>query len=232
MASFFPYIPIRVYHSVSKLSKIADIITEAMDFLHQLVEWTTSFAGTPHGLWALFWLAFAESSFFPVPPDLLQIAWSVLEPRQSFLYAALTLAGSLLGAVLGYAIGFFGGRPLLKKLISQEKIQFVEKQFNKYDVWAIGIAGFTPIPYKIFTISGGAFRIPFLRFLVVSFFSRGARFFLVASILYFFGETAKDIVLKNVNLLGIAFVLLLIGGFVFVSFYPKLKREPRKNGLS
>ena len=185
--------------------------------MQALVEWTLNLANTTYVLWGLFGVAFAESSFFPVPPDVLQIALSVAEPRKAFLYASISLVGSVLGAALGYWVGLVGGRPLLRRLLAEKKMSLIEDYYHRYDVWAIGIAGFTPIPYKLFTISGGAFKIDFPRFIFVSIIARGARFFLVAAILYLFGPAVQSVILRNLNIITIVFVILLIGGFWAVS---------------
>ncbi len=173
------------------------------------------------GPFGLFLLAFAESSFFPVPPDVLLIALALAKPEASFALALITTVGSVLGAALGYFIGKKGGRPLLEKMFSKDKIRLVEGHFNKYDTWAVGIAGFTPIPYKIFTIAGGVFSINFPRFIIVSLLSRGARFFLVGGAIYFFGPTIKSLLDKYFNIFSIAFILLLVLGFVVFHFIAK-----------
>ncbi|MBF0253629.1 MAG: DedA family protein [Candidatus Omnitrophica bacterium] len=189
--------------------------------MHALIEWTVHLASTPYGAWGLFGIAFAEASFFPVPPDLLQIALSVAAPERAFFYAAIALVGSVTGAALGYAIGLIGGRPLCLKILKEQRMHTVEETFRKYDVWAIAVAGFTPIPYKVFAIAGGAFRIHFWRFIGVSVLSRGARFFLVAGTLYFFGEGIKDALYRNINLFSILFVALLAGGFLAAGWMGK-----------
>ncbi len=171
----------------------------------------------------LFLLSFAESSFFPVPPDILLIALALIEPKASFYLAFITTAGSVLGAIFGYFIGLKGGRPLLERFVSKEKITLIHNYFNKYEAWAIGIAGFTPIPYKIFTISAGVFYINFGRFVLVSILSRGTRFFLVGGAIYFFGPTIRFYIEKYFNLFSIAFVLLLVLGFIVMKFLMKKK---------
>lgn len=179
----------------------------------------------PYGPLGLFVLAFSESSFFPIPPDLLLIALALANPKTSFYLAAITTAGSVLGAIFGYFIGLKGGRPLLRRFVSEEKIRMVHNYFAKYDVWAIGIAGFTPIPYKVFTIAGGVFYIDFVRFVLVSILSRGARFFLVGTFLYFFGARAKVYIDEYFNLFSIAFVVLLIMGFYIITIVARRKRS-------
>ena len=171
-------------------------------------------AHTPVGDRALFGLAVAESVCFPLPPDLLLLALSFLNPQRSWDLAALCTLGSALGGVLGYALGRFGGRPVVERFVSAKTLLSIERQFQKYDVWAIAIAGFTPIPYKVFTISGGLFRIHFWRFVWVSLFSRGARFFLVAAIVVMVGEPARRFLQDSFEWVTVAFMVLLVGGFL------------------
>lgn len=186
-----------------------------------LVAWVISWATTPYGWVALFLNAVAESSFFPLPPDVLLIALSILRPPLAFGYAAICSLGSVLGGVVGYMLGLKGGRPLLQRLISEERIRFVERYYQKYDIWAVGIAGFTPIPYKAFTISAGVFALDLKRFILISLVSRSARFFLVGLMIFIFGETARLYLTKYIDKLSIAFVVLLILGFLAVRFFIK-----------
>ena len=185
-----------------------------LQWVHDLAQWMVGLAQTPAGPVGLFGLAVAEASFFPIPPDLLLLALCLVRPSESFLFAAICTAGSTVGGMLGFAIGRWGGRPLLERLVSAEKILLIERQFHKHDVWAVAIAGFTPIPYKLFTIAGGAFRLHFWRFAIVSVCSRGARFFLVATVVYVFGEQANRLVRDYFDVLTVGFAILLIGGFL------------------
>jgi membrane protein YqaA with SNARE-associated domain len=185
------------------------------------IAWVISWAYTPYGGAALFLNAVAEASFFPLPPDVLLIALSIFRPPWAFGYATICSLGSVLGGVIGYFLGLKGGRPLLKRLLSEERIRFVERYYQKYDVWAVGIAGFTPIPYKVFTISAGVFVLDLKRFILVSLVSRSARFFLVGLVIYLFGETAKTYLTKYMNTFSIAFVALLILGFLAVRYVAK-----------
>jgi len=182
--------------------------------MQKLAEWMVGLAKTPVGPAGLFGLAMAEAVVFPLPPDLLLLALCVLDPGNSFLYAGICLAGSTLGGMLGYALGRWGGRPALERFVSQEKIRGVERQFQRYDVWAVFLAGFTPIPYKIFTIASGVFRIRFGRFVAASIGSRGARFFLVGGTVFVFRDHARRIVEQYFELFTIAFAVLLVGGVV------------------
>src|SRR5690606_27734878 len=116
---------------------------------------------------SLFWLSFVESIFFPIPPDVVLLPLSALRPDGAPLYGLLATVGSVSGAAIGYAFGLWGGRPLLQRFVSGERIHQVETLFQRYDGWAIGIAGFTPIPYKVFTLAAGVFRLSIPRFLIV-----------------------------------------------------------------
>ena len=185
----------------------------------RLFEWIDQIAASPHpGLW-LFVIAFVESSFFPIPPDVLLITLGVATPEKAIWYAAVCSVASVLGGAFGYGIGLFGGRPVLKRLFRAEKIATVERLYDRYNAWATGIAGLTPIPYKVFTISGGAFKINFTVFMLASLVSRTLRFMTEGVLLYFFGEPIRDFLYGQFNWLSIAFVILLIGGFWLVHRY-------------
>ncbi len=140
------------------------------------------------GALGLFVLAFIESSFFPIPPDVALIPLALANPHLALFYAAVTTAGSVMGAVAGYYIGQKGGRPLLEKMVSDRNIDRVEAYYDQYGVMAVGFAGFTPVPYKVFTISSGTFKLDMKGFLVVSVLSRGGRFFLEALLIMWYGE--------------------------------------------
>jgi len=181
-----------------------------------LLEWVVSWSQSPSGSVALFAIAFAESSFFPIPPDILLITMALIKPEAAFVLALICSVGSITGGMFGYLIGWLGGRPLLHRLFSEKKIAVVKNAFEKYEVWAIAVAGFTPIPYKVFTLSAGTFEIPFRPFAAVSAVSRSARFFLVAGGIYLWGESVKHLLEKYFNWLTLVFMTLLIGGFVLV----------------
>ena len=193
-----------------------------MKKLKQLYDWVLHWAHTPYGVPALFGISFAESSFFPVPPDVLQIALSISRPLKSFYYAFISSIGSVLGGIAGYGIGLFLmdliGVPILHFYGLETKYEVVQALFQKYDAWAVAIAGFTPIPYKLFTIASGAFDISFGVFVIASVLSRSARFFLVATLIYFFGQPIKEFIEKYFNLLTFIFFALLIGGFLAIKY--------------
>ncbi|MEK7790290.1 MAG: YqaA family protein [Deltaproteobacteria bacterium] len=191
-----------------------------MKLLKSLYNWVLHWAHTPYGTPALFGIAFAESSFFPVPPDVLQIALSISRPKRSFFYASVSSVASVLGGMAGYAIGVYlmslVGWPILHFYGLQAQYEHIQILFQKYDAWAIAIAGFTPIPYKLFTIASGAFSIHFGIFVIASLLSRSARFFLVGLLIYFFGESIRGFIDRYFNLLTLLFFVLLILGFYLV----------------
>lgn len=168
----------------------------------------------------LFALAFAEASFFPIPPDVLLIALCLGRPRRALWYAAVSTAGSVLGGLAGYGIGYSlydtVGRSILEFYGLTDKYERVQALYREYDVWAVGIAGFTPIPFKVFTVTAGVFGISLPGFVAASFVSRGLRFTLVAAILRRWGEPAREFLDRHLGILTILFALLLVGGFVLV----------------
>lgn len=192
--------------------------------LKRLYDWVLSWAHKKHSSTALFILAFAESSFFPVPPDVLQIALSVSRPKKSFFYALISSLGSIFGGIFGYFIGmklwsllkdfFFSYVPGF----TPEIFNILQAKYELYNFWIVFTAGFTPIPYKIITISAGLFGISFLMFIIASTISRSARFFIVATLIYFFGPKIKEFIDKYFNLLTIIFIILLVGGFIAIKY--------------
>ena len=195
-----------------------------MKILRRLYNWVLHWAYTPYGSPALFVLAFSEASFFPVPPDVLLMVLSISKPKRAFYYAFLCTIGSVIGGIFGFYIGlnFWSiAKDILFNYIDQGTFENVRHYFQQYEAWAVAIAGFTPIPYKVFTISAGFFRVDFPVFVIASFVSRGARFFLIATLLYFFGERVKLFIDKYFNLLTILFMTLLIGGFIAVHYVLK-----------
>jgi membrane protein YqaA with SNARE-associated domain len=189
-------------------------------WIHRLYHWVLSWAEHPQGTWALFILAFAESSFFPIPPDVLLIALCLGRPRRAAWYALVCTAGSVAGGVAGYAIGRelydAVGRPILEFYGLTERYSEVQALYRRFDVWAVGIAGLTPIPYKVFTVSAGAFGVSLPGFVAASVVGRGLRFGIVATLLRFWGEAAREFIDRHLGLLTILFAILLVGGFVLL----------------
>ncbi len=190
--------------------------------LRRLYSWVLHWAETVYGTWALFFLAFCESSFFPIPPDILLIALSVSIPKRSLYYALVCSAGSVLGGCLGYLIGWQFMVGIGEKIISfyglTEKVEYIQSLYMQYDALAIGIAGFTPIPYKVFTISAGALSINFSVFVIASLVSRSMRFFLVGWLIYRFGSGIQAFIERYFNTLAVAFTVLLVAGFVIIKY--------------
>lgn len=202
-----------------------------MKIFRRLYDWVLSWADSRWGAMALFLIAFAESSFFPVPPDVLLIALCLGAVAKSFRYAMICTVGSVIGASAGYAIGFFLWQNTAGEFtavadfffrvipgFTHEKFEEIRQLYNQYDFWVIFTAGFTPIPYKLFTITSGVFNINLPMFLIASVISRGLRFFLVAGLIWKYGAPIKVFIEKYFNLLAIAFTVLLIGGFVLIKY--------------
>lgn len=190
--------------------------------LRRLYDWVLHWAATPYGTWALFLLAFAESSFFPIPPDVLLIAMCVATPQRSFKYALVCSIGSVLGGCLGYVIGWQFMASIGSRIVDfyglADKVAVIENLYNTYDAWAVGIAGFTPIPYKVFTIAAGMFRIDVAVFVLASSVSRSARFLLLAGSIFLFGPRIKAFIDRYFDILAVTFTVLLVGSFVLLKY--------------
>lgn len=190
--------------------------------IRKLYDWTLHWSATPYALPALGVMSFVESSFFPIPPDVLLIAMVVAVPSRWFRTAVVCSVASVLGGMLGYLIGWqfmdVIGTRIVEFYHFQAKFDKIGSMYNEYEAWAVGVAGFTPLPYKVFTIAAGAFKIDFPTFVFASAASRSARFFLVAGLIYKFGAPVKAYIEKYFNLFTIAFVVLLIGGIVALKY--------------
>jgi membrane protein YqaA with SNARE-associated domain len=219
------------------MSTTPETVTKRPHIIRRLYDWTLHWADTPHAVIALFILAFTESSFFPVPPDVLLIALCMGNYKKWWRFATVCSIASVIGGMFGYLIGFAAydliGRPIMHFIewvtrydgdlyvVAQtwfnDSVDFMGTKFT-LGVWAVAIAGFTPIPYKVFTIAAGALHMSFVPFVIASALSRSARFFLVAGmigILYkYYGEKIKRFIDKYFDFLTILFTVLLIGGFL------------------
>ena len=188
-----------------------------MALIRKLYDWVLHWATTRYAIPVLFLVSFVESSFFPIPPDVLLIAMVIAAPAGWFRLALICSIGSVLGGMFGYLIGYqfmdLIGNRIVEFYHFQEKWEKIGVLYDKYDVWAVIVAGFTPLPYKVFTLSAGAFKINFSTFVLASAVSRSARFFLVAALLYKFGPPFKVLIEKYFNLFTIIFVFLLVFGF-------------------
>ena len=198
-----------------------------MNQLRKLYDWVLHWTDTKYGMPALFILAFAESSFFPIPPDVLLIALAMGKRSKAFRFALVCSIGSIIGGIAGYSIGHFAwwsGKNVYSSLalfffdnvpgFSVDIFQKIRSQYELNNILIVFTAGFTPIPYKIITITAGAFNINFPMFLLASSVSRTARFFLVSLLIWKFGEPITTFIDKYFNLLTIIFTILLVGGFL------------------
>ena len=198
--------------------------------IRKLYDWVLSWADTPYGSIALILLAFSEASFFPIPPDVLLIALALGSRSKSFKFALICSIASVTGGIAGYGIGhflwwngdcynmaahfFFDNIPGF----SEDLFLNIKEQYDIHGFIIIFTAGFTPIPYKLFTITAGAFNISFLSFLIAATISRSARFFLVSFLIRKYGANVKDFIDQYFNLLTVIFLVILIGGYVLIKF--------------
>ena len=203
-----------------------------MKILRQLYHWVLSWADKPSGPKVLGIMSTAEASFFPIPPDILLIPLALGKRSHSFTFAFICSVGSITGAIIGYGIGmwiwwedigifssfaqfFFDHIPGF----NVEGFNQIKLLYDEYNFMIVFTAGFTPIPFKLFTVSAGAFNINFPFFLLACIVSRSARFYLVAGLIKKFGESIQNFIENYFNLLSIAFTILFIGGFFFLKFF-------------
>ena len=186
------------------------------DLLHDLTDWTLQAADSDWAIALLALAAFSESVIFPIPPDPLLIAVGVASPGSAIWVAALVTIASVSGAFIGYWLGRKVGRPLLSRLVSESKVERAEALFNKFGVWAILVAAFTPIPYKVFTVLAGIMNLPLRPFVLASLIGRGARFMTIGVLVFLFGEEIQEFIEGNFELLTIASgvgLVVVVGGY-------------------
>ena len=185
--------------------------------LRRLYDWTLSWADRREGVWALFFIALLESSVFPIPPDVLLAALCVGSVAKSYQFALICAVGSVLGGMIGYALGYWGfeaiGEPIIAFYNGEASMQKVRDFYDKWGFWGNLLAAVTPIPYKVFTIASGAFQFSFDKFLLASILGRSLRFFALATALYFFGAAIRSFIDKYFNLCAWLFMAVLIAGF-------------------
>jgi membrane protein YqaA with SNARE-associated domain len=190
--------------------------------LRRLYDWTLSLAASPHALWALAAVSFVESSVFPIPPDILLIPMVIATPRRAFWIATVCTVASVAGGAFGYLIGwgFFEqiGRPVLAFYGKEAYFGDFAARYNEWGAWAVLIGGLTPFPYKVITILSGATGLNFAIFMIASVIARGARFFIVAALLWKFGPPIRDFIERRLALVFTVFLVALIGGFVVVGY--------------
>jgi membrane protein YqaA with SNARE-associated domain len=190
--------------------------------LRKLYDFTLSLAEHPRALWFLAIISFAESSFFPIPPDIIMIPMILAAPKRAWLIASVCLVSSVLGGMLGYAIGAFAyeqiGAPILASLGKADAMAEFSTKFNDLGFWAVLTAGLTPFPYKVITIMSGWTSMPIVTFTVTSIIARGLRFFIVAALLRKYGEPIRDFIEKRLPLMFVLFIALLVGGVYVLKF--------------
>lgn len=204
------------------MSVLRSIIDVPRNFLRRAYDWTIHWADTPQGLAALFLIALAESSFFPIPPDVLLIAIVAARPARWIQAAVLCSAGSFIGAAIGYSIGFglmaTVGEPIISFYGAEHHWDRFVTLAGDWGTWFLAAAAFTPIPFKVATIASGAIEMPFVPFLGISLLGRAGRFFLVATILRLFGPRIRKTLEDNFDVASLLFFVLLIGGFLVLRF--------------
>ena len=188
-----------------------------------LYDWTMNLASGPKAVWALCFVSFIESSFFPIPPDLLLIPLVLARRTNAFKIAALTTVSSVLGGAFGYAIGYFlyqsVGVPVLNFYHYTAQFEEFCAAYNQYGAWIVFGAGLTPFPYKIVTIASGVTHLNFIVFMIASVIARGMRFYFVAWLLWKYGTPMKAWIEKNLGWLSIVFFVLLIGSFFLIKLF-------------
>ena len=199
------------------LDDATDVWSGAL-MLKKLYNWTLSMAEHPRALWVLAVVSFAESSVFPIPPDILMIPMILARPSRAWVIAGVALVASVLGGMLGYAIGALAwesvGQPILAALGKAESMEAFNTRFNDFGFWAVLTAGITPFPYKVITIMSGWTGMPLLTFIMTSILARGLRFFIVATLLRLYGEPIRDFIERRLGLVFVVFVVVLVGGFL------------------
>ncbi len=188
----------------------------------RLYDWVLSWAETKYGVPALFVLSVAESSFFPIPPDPLLLALGLAKPKRSIWFATVCTAGSVIGGAIGYAIGLFFMDSIGMKIIElyglAAKYSQIQVLYEEWNAAVVLVAGISPIPYKVFTIAGGAFHVSFATFMLASLAGRGFRFYMEGFLIYHYGPPIRTFIDKNITILSWAFAILLVGGFIAMKF--------------
>lgn len=190
--------------------------------MRKTYDWMMAAAGSDRAPRALAIVSFVESSFFPIPPDVMLVPMCIADRAKAWYFAALATVASVIGGAFGYALGYFFfesiGQPILQFYGKADSFGEFSQWFNDWGVWILLIKGMTPFPYKVLTITAGVTQMPFLEFMVASVGARAMRFFLVAGLLYYFGEPIRDFIERRLSLVTTVFVVLLVGGFVAVKY--------------
>ncbi len=190
--------------------------------LRSTYDWVMGLAARKDAIWVLAAIAFIESSVFPIPPDVLLIPMVLAARDRAWRYAAVCTIASVLGGMVGYAIGMFlfeaAGQPLLELYGYAAKFDEFRGRYNEWGAWIVFVAGLTPFPYKVITIASGVAELDLAVFTVASVFARGLRFFIVAALLWWLGPPVREFIEKRLGLMTIVFCVLLLGGFIVARY--------------
>lgn len=190
--------------------------------LRRLYDWVMALSAHPRASWALAAVAFVESSVFPIPPHAMLVPMILAERTKAWTYAAITTVSSVIGGILGYAIGFFlfevAGKPILDFYGKGEAFAQFAERYNEWGAWIVFMAGVTPFPYKVITIASGTTQLNFGIFMVASVAARGLVFFVIAGLLYWFGPPIREFIERRLGLVTALFTILLFGGFVAIKY--------------
>lgn len=193
------------------------------NLIHQTYDLMLKWSASPHAMFWLFLVAFAESSFFPIPPDIMLIPMILATPGKAWKIAGVATLASLIGGYFGYAIGIFAfdkiAEPILEFYNALDKFHTFENYYHQYGAWIVFGAGITPFPYKIITIASGVVHLDLIVFTIASILARGLRFFVVAWLLKKYGEPMKYFIDKHLGKLSVLFLILLIAGFAAIKLF-------------
>ena len=193
-----------------------------MNILRKTYDWTIEKSKSPKAVWFLSLVSFTESSIFPIPPDIILIPMIIAKRINAFFYALVCTISSVIGGIIGYCIGFFFFNSLGILIINyyglQNQFNNFEQYYQLFGIWLVLGAGFTPFPFKFITIASGVFNLNILLFIITAVVARGLRFYLIAGLLFVFGEKIKVLIDKYFNILAILFFILLIGSVLLIKF--------------
>ncbi len=193
-----------------------------MKIFRSLLDWVWRMAETEGAMKVLFLVSLTESVFFPVPPDLLLIPMALAQQKKAFRIAGVCLAASVIGGAIGYFIGAFFMDTIGMSIVNfyglTDQYVVVQEWYEKYNAWVVAVAGLTPIPYKLCTLTAGTFHVNFYVFFIMSFLSRGVRFFVVAGLIYLFGHKIRYFLEKRLDLIFVLCMVLVVIGFIMINY--------------
>ncbi len=191
-------------------------------FVKMIYDWMLAISASPNALWFLALISFAESSFFPIPPDIMLIPMVLATPSKAMRIAGIATISSVLGGYFGYSIGVFFFDLIAKPILSfygyMQQFDVFKDYYHQWGAWIVFGAGITPFPYKVITIASGVVRLDLITFTIASVIARGMRFYLVAWLLMKYGSPMKNFIEKNLGILSVLFLILLIGGFALIKY--------------